>query len=171
MIIILLVSCGLIILNILTVYVTLPGLASFLRVCQNVPTLHNRHSTCCHRLSNEKSSMTIKSMLWWRTISTMKNVANVSNTRCLYKHITFGALSISTKHIRQFPATDKRSWKQKRGICTPTFSQACGETHPVIMTSTKIWHYDELLIFFLSPNNKPQKLTTVIHQLLYEDWV
>ena len=27
-----------------------------------------------------------------------------------YYHITFGDFSISTKHMRQFPATESRSW-------------------------------------------------------------
>src|SRR5689334_8016606 len=31
----------------------------------------------------------------------------------------------STRHIRQLPAIDSRSWKQKRGISAPAASQAC----------------------------------------------
>ena len=31
----------------------------------------------------------------------------------------------STRHIRQVPATDSRSWKQKRGTSAPAASQAC----------------------------------------------
>ena len=30
----------------------------------------------------------------------------------------------STRHIRQLPAIDSRSWKQKRGISAPAASQA-----------------------------------------------
>lgn len=35
-----------------------------------------------------------------------------------------GDFSISTKHMRQLPAMDRRSWKQKRGISTPATAQA-----------------------------------------------
>src|SRR5580704_4864194 len=31
----------------------------------------------------------------------------------------------STRHIRQLPAIDNRSWKQKRGTSAPAASQAC----------------------------------------------
>ena len=36
----------------------------------------------------------------------------------------FGAPFSSTRHIRQLPAIDSRSWKQKRGISAPAASQA-----------------------------------------------
>ena len=31
----------------------------------------------------------------------------------------------STRHMRQLPAIESRSWKQKRGISTPAASHAC----------------------------------------------
>ena len=31
----------------------------------------------------------------------------------------------STRHMRQLPAIDSRSWKQKRGISAPASSHAC----------------------------------------------
>ena len=37
----------------------------------------------------------------------------------------FGAPLSSTRHMRQLPAIDSRSWKQKRGISAPAASQAC----------------------------------------------
>src|ERR1041384_1143820 len=36
-----------------------------------------------------------------------------------------GAPTHSTRHMRQLPATDSRSWKQNRGISAPACSQAC----------------------------------------------
>src|SRR5262249_38683562 len=36
----------------------------------------------------------------------------------------FGIPTTSIRHIRQFPAIDRRSWKQKRGISAPAASQA-----------------------------------------------
>src|SRR5665647_1909494 len=35
-----------------------------------------------------------------------------------------GAPFSSTRHMRQLPAMDRRSWKQKRGISAPAASQA-----------------------------------------------
>src|SRR5215813_395166 len=35
----------------------------------------------------------------------------------------------STRHIRQLPAIDNRSWKQKRGISAPAASQACSSVY------------------------------------------
>ncbi len=37
----------------------------------------------------------------------------------------FGAPFSSTRHMRQLPAIDSRSWKQKRGISAPASSHAC----------------------------------------------
>jgi len=37
----------------------------------------------------------------------------------------FGEPTSSTRHIRQLPAIDSRSWKQKRGISAPAASHAC----------------------------------------------
>ena len=42
----------------------------------------------------------------------------------------FGDFSISTRHMRQLPATDKRSWKQNRGTLMPTDSIACRMLDP-----------------------------------------
>src|SRR5208282_3398571 len=38
--------------------------------------------------------------------------------------IGFGEPASSTRHMRQLPAIDSRSWKQKRGISAPAASQA-----------------------------------------------
>ena len=35
----------------------------------------------------------------------------------------------STRHMRQLPAIDRRSWKQKRGISAPACSQACSRVY------------------------------------------
>src|SRR5579863_9298148 len=35
----------------------------------------------------------------------------------------------STRHMRQLPATESRSWKQKRGISAPAASQACSSVY------------------------------------------
>jgi hypothetical protein len=35
-----------------------------------------------------------------------------------------GMPTTSIKHIRQFPAIERRSWKQKRGISAPAASHA-----------------------------------------------
>src|SRR4029078_1609413 len=35
----------------------------------------------------------------------------------------------STRHIRQLPAIDSRSWKQNRGISEPAASAACKSVH------------------------------------------
>src|SRR5262252_2034962 len=37
----------------------------------------------------------------------------------------FGEPASSTRHMRQLPAIDSRSWKQKRGISAPAISHAC----------------------------------------------
>src|SRR5579863_2952085 len=41
----------------------------------------------------------------------------------------FGEPTNSTRHIRQLPAIDSRSWKQKRGISAPAASQACSSVY------------------------------------------
>lgn len=41
-----------------------------------------------------------------------------------HEAIGFGDFSTSTKHMRQFPAIESRSWKQKRGISTPATAHA-----------------------------------------------
>jgi hypothetical protein len=41
-----------------------------------------------------------------------------------------GVFSISTRHIRQLPAIDSRSWKQKRGTSAPASSHACMTVEP-----------------------------------------
>src|SRR3954447_5549884 len=35
----------------------------------------------------------------------------------------------STRHMRQLPAIDSRSWKQKRGISAPAASHACSSVY------------------------------------------
>src|SRR6516165_10963755 len=35
----------------------------------------------------------------------------------------------STRHMRQFPAIESRSWKQKRGISAPAASHACSSVY------------------------------------------
>src|ERR671913_1285141 len=41
----------------------------------------------------------------------------------------FGAPFNSTRHMRQLPAIDRRSWKQKRGISAPAASHACSSVY------------------------------------------
>src|SRR5271169_5168171 len=41
----------------------------------------------------------------------------------------FGPPFTSTRHIRQLPAIDSRSWKQKRGISAPAASHACNSVN------------------------------------------
>src|ERR1700712_5149362 len=41
----------------------------------------------------------------------------------------FGAPLSSTRHMRQLPAIDSRSWKQKRGISAPAASHACNSVY------------------------------------------
>src|SRR6202044_1237833 len=40
-----------------------------------------------------------------------------------------GVPTTSTKHMRQLPAIDSRSWKQKRGISAPAASHACSSVY------------------------------------------
>src|SRR5881227_4467702 len=40
-----------------------------------------------------------------------------------------GEPTSSTRHMRQFPAIESRSWKQKRGISAPAASQACSSVY------------------------------------------
>src|SRR6202167_1915702 len=40
-----------------------------------------------------------------------------------------GEPTSSTRHMRQLPAIDSRSWKQKRGISAPAASQACSSVN------------------------------------------
>src|ERR1700744_89311 len=41
----------------------------------------------------------------------------------------FGPPFTSTRHIRQLPAIDSRSWKQNRGISAPAASHACSSVY------------------------------------------
>src|SRR5215813_11779218 len=41
----------------------------------------------------------------------------------------FGEPDNSTRHMRQLPAIDSRSWKQKRGISAPAASHACNKVY------------------------------------------
>src|SRR4029077_18440472 len=41
----------------------------------------------------------------------------------------FGEPTSSTRHMRQLPAIDSRSWKQKRGISAPAASHACSSVY------------------------------------------
>src|SRR6201997_1582157 len=41
----------------------------------------------------------------------------------------FGEPATSTRHMRQLPAIDSRSWKQKRGISAPAVSHACSSVY------------------------------------------
>src|SRR5215211_723184 len=49
----------------------------------------------------------------------------------------FGAPFSSTRHMRQLPAMDSRSWKQKRGISAPATSQAWSSVYSA-GTSTSV---------------------------------
>lgn len=145
----------------------LPGFTCLFRVGKNVPPLHDRHGTGCHRLRNMRQQPSSNN-----TVSNNSNffpivlyfvfssylilctpqfsqkcllcivclqfarlekirfpylvldlLSTVIDTwpknaiqHCLGLHknkcftVTLGAFSISTKHMRQFPATDRRSW-------------------------------------------------------------
>src|SRR5580765_9052612 len=58
----------------------------------------------------------------------------------------------STRHIRQFPAIDSRSWKQKRGISAPAASQAWSSVYSggtsISLPSTTILVIDLSLLAF-----------------------
>src|ERR1700747_3315673 len=41
----------------------------------------------------------------------------------------FGPPFTSTRHIRQLPAIERRSWQQKRGISAPAASHACNSVY------------------------------------------
>src|SRR6202046_1324676 len=41
----------------------------------------------------------------------------------------FGMPTTSIRHMRQLPAIDSRSWKQKRGISAPAALQACSSVY------------------------------------------
>src|ERR1700728_2520576 len=41
----------------------------------------------------------------------------------------FGIPTTSIRHMRQLPAIDSRSWKQKRGISAPAASHACNSVY------------------------------------------
>src|ERR1700758_3479641 len=41
----------------------------------------------------------------------------------------FGTPTTSIRHMRQLPAIDSRSWKQKRGISAPAASHACSSVY------------------------------------------
>src|SRR6201986_4932136 len=43
--------------------------------------------------------------------------------------IGFGEPTSSTRHMRQLPAIDSRSWKQNRGISAPAASHACSSVY------------------------------------------
>src|SRR5580658_3049882 len=49
----------------------------------------------------------------------------------------FGEPATSTRHIRQLPAMDSRSWKQKRGISAPAASQAWSSVYSAGTSTSK----------------------------------
>ena len=67
--------------------------------------------------------------------------------------IGFGAPFSSTRHMRQLPATDRRSWKQKRGISTPASSHACisvwSPETSISVPSTMIFGIDPLSYYLI----------------------
>src|SRR5580692_12802884 len=59
----------------------------------------------------------------------------------------FGMPTTSIRHIRQLPAIDSRSWKQKRGISAPAASQAWSSVYSG-GTSISLPSMTSLVIFF-----------------------
>src|SRR5260370_38503867 len=52
-----------------------------------------------------------------------------SRTAHAHDAIGLGEPLSSTRHMRQLPAIESRSWKQKRGISAPAASQACSSVY------------------------------------------
>src|SRR5262245_27088656 len=52
-----------------------------------------------------------------------------SRTPIAHDACGFGMPTTSIRHMRQLPAIDSRSWKQKRGISAPATSQACSSVY------------------------------------------
>src|SRR5205085_6518791 len=52
-----------------------------------------------------------------------------SRTPQAHEATGFGEPFSSTRHMRQLPAIDSRSWKQKRGISAPAASHACSSVY------------------------------------------
>src|ERR1051326_7436765 len=52
-----------------------------------------------------------------------------SRTPQAHEATGFGEPFSSTRHMRQLPAIDRRSWKQKRGISAPAASHACNSVY------------------------------------------
>src|SRR6266851_4930437 len=52
-----------------------------------------------------------------------------SRTPHAHEAIGLGEPLSSTRHMRQLPAIDRRSWKQKRGISAPAASHACNSVY------------------------------------------
>src|ERR1700674_2991325 len=52
-----------------------------------------------------------------------------SRTPQAHEATGFGEPTSSTRHMRQLPAIDRRSWKQKRGISAPATSHACSSVN------------------------------------------
>ena len=74
----------------------------------------------------------------------------------------FGAPLSSTRHMRQLPAIDSRSWKQKRGISAPAASQAWSSVYSggtsTSMPSTMSLVIALLVLFAKSAPNKFSKV-------------
>src|SRR5262249_29635142 len=52
-----------------------------------------------------------------------------SRTAMAQEACGFGTPTTSIRHMRQLPAIESRSWKQKRGISAPAASQACSSVY------------------------------------------
>src|SRR6266508_5054730 len=66
----------------------------------------------------------------------------------------------STRHMRQLPAIESRSWKQKRGISAPAASQACSSVYSggtsISLPSTMSLVTDRYLFLSCAPRRLPQ---------------
>src|SRR6187431_1701862 len=75
----------------------------------------------------------------------------------------FGEPLSSTRHIRQLPAIDSRSWKQKRGISAPAASAACKSVNSG-GTSTSVPSMMILLMLGPCPELLPKQAVTLLAQ-------
>src|SRR5215510_9166421 len=63
------------------------------------------------------------------TLGVPSRLGGRSRTPMAQEACGFGIPCTSIRHMRQFPAIDSRSWKQKRGISAPPASHACNSVY------------------------------------------
>ena len=68
-------------------------------------------------------------VLVWTSGGSPLGPGRQSRTPQAHDAIGLGEPLSSTRHMRQLPAIDSRSWKQKRGISAPAASQACSSVY------------------------------------------